>query len=169
MTHRSRIADIIHHASQLSGVSVELILGPARREPVVRVRHAICVIAREQTIRHGDLIQRAYSYPMMAHALKRHDHSTIISACKRAQGLIEHDPAYAAFVDELRAVVDGSKPFVGIEKAMPVVFEVPPRAKSVKAIICDKSDAPDSAHRFHDEIGRSTSKLGDALLKAMAA
>ena len=99
---RALIADIITHASRLSGVSAQDIRGPSRLRHVARVRQAVCLIAREQMRHDEDRKFYAYSYPQIGAVLGDRDHSTIIHGCKAAANIATRDPVFAAFIVELR-------------------------------------------------------------------
>lgn len=99
---RALIADIINHAARISGVSAQDIRGKSRLRHVVRVRQAVCLIAREQVRQDGDLVLYAYSFPQIGAALGNKDHSTIIHGCKAAANIATRDREYAQFIDNLR-------------------------------------------------------------------
>lgn len=158
---RARIADIIHHASKLSGFTVEQIKGPCRTKHLARTRQAICLVAREQRLKDGDSSIYAYSYPQIGMHLGR-DHSTVIHACAKAELIVARDPIYAAFVSDLREASRG-KPFVSAVPitAPPVKFKRP----HVKAVALREGEEADAGHKFHEGIARGSA----ALLKALAA
>jgi hypothetical protein len=119
---RARIADIIHHASQLSGVSVASIQTASRKREVVRVRQAIMLIAREQRRKDGDLVTFAYSFKQIGSALGGKDHSTIMHGCDKAALIAERDPVYAGFIDALREASANGAIFAGeVKVATPSV------------------------------------------------
>jgi hypothetical protein len=115
---RARIADIIHHASQLSGLTVGTLVGKSREQRIVRVRQAIMLIAREQ-VSDGTT---AYSYPQIGRALGGKDHATIIHGCDKAALIAGRDPVYAGFIDALREASANGKIFAGeVKVATPSV------------------------------------------------
>lgn len=85
------VLNLIRRASMISGIAVADIIGPCRAMHLVRIRSAIVHVARHVT---------NHSYPMIAQLMNR-DHSTIITAERRALQLIERDPAFSAFCHRL--------------------------------------------------------------------
>lgn len=115
---RARIADIIHHAAALSGFTPEQIRGKRRTLFLVRVRQAVCLIAKEQTRRDGDLILKAYSYPQIGMALGGRDHSTVIHGVEQAEENCRRDVKYAEFVERLRDAVRSGEIFAEMAPVM---------------------------------------------------
>jgi hypothetical protein len=122
---RARIADIIHHASQLSGLTVGTLVGKSREQRIVRVRQAVMLIAREQ-VSDGTT---AYSYPQIGRALGGKDHATIIHGCDKAALIADRDPVYAGFIDALREAAANGKIFAGEVK----VATLPVRSRRVSS------------------------------------
>ncbi len=157
---RARIADILYHASQLSGVSVEQILGRSRKQQIVRTRHAVCMVAREQMGANGP----AYSFPTIGRAFGK-DHSTIIHGCTMAAETVRRDPVYAEFVEALRQA-STAPPFAQMRLDPITVASPPPRfRKSIKAVTLNEGEEGDEGHKFHAAIAMGSA----ALLKALAA
>lgn len=139
MSRRVLIADIIRHAAHLSGFTQDEIRGPGRVRALVRVRQAVCLIARQQKRRDGDLVLFAYSYPQIGAALGGRDHSTIIHACDQARNIAKRDPEVATFIRKLREASKAGEPILAPQIAVPAkpVWTMPvglrPRLKPVTA------------------------------------
>lgn len=99
---RALIADIVKHAARLTGYAPADIRGKSRVRQLVRVRQAVCLVAREQTRRDGPLVLLAYSLEQIGIALSDRDHSTIHHACTMAANIAKRDPEYAALIDRIR-------------------------------------------------------------------
>jgi hypothetical protein len=100
---RALISDIVKHAARLSGFTAADIRGKSRIRQVVRVRQAVCLIAREQLRQDGECVVIAYSFPQIAAVLGSRDHSTIIHACRTARNLAARDQEYGDFIAQLRS------------------------------------------------------------------
>jgi hypothetical protein len=160
---RARIADIIYHASQLSGIPIVEIVGRSRLKHKVQVRHAVCLIAREQ--RQGK--EPAYSFPTIGRAMGK-DHSTVIHGCRMGRDTARRDPVFATFVETLRQAAQTGKPFAEMNAAPIMVASVPAKPVKrphVKAVSLAPGEMPDGGHKFHAGIAAGSA----ALLKALAA
>lgn len=177
---RALISDIARNAAQLSGFSLDALRGPGRTKPIVMVRNAAFLIAREQMRQDEDAEVQAYSTPQIGRYFGR-DHSTVIHGLAKAEQSIAKDPQYAEFVGALRGSCDGS-PWFGTlapaelipDEPIPVATEVKPmpkplpamaRSTHIKAITLNEGEIPDQGHKFHAGIGLGSAKL----LKALAA
>lgn len=153
---RARVTDIITLAAKLSFTDVRVITGRDRSRPVVRIRQAVCKVARE----HG------HSLPFIGRMLGR-DHTTIMHACNVVDAVYPRDAAFAKFIDELRRQADETGPFVlPYEGPVKVVSDVPdrkpaePNSKTdFRAIV----DAADNGHRFHANVAKGSKALARAL------
>lgn len=94
------VRDIVRAASFVSGFTANEITGQRRFAPLVRIRQAVCLVAREQ----------GYSYPQIARTMDR-DHTTIMHGCDRAEAFAERDPAYVAKISAIRRL---SRPTVRV-------------------------------------------------------
>lgn len=93
------VADIIAHASDIFGVRIADITGPARLRRYARPRMTCAYLAHLLT---------PLSYPAIGRALGGRDHSTIMHACAMVPIYMARDEAFAAKVDlvECRACSD---------------------------------------------------------------
>jgi len=73
---RTRMSDVVRAVSEESGISVELLLGPRRQSNIVRPRQIAMLVMRERCPWN--------SYPEIARAMGRRDHSTVMHGCKAA-------------------------------------------------------------------------------------
>lgn len=159
---RALIADIIVHAANLSGLTVAQVKGNSRVMHIVRVRHAACLVAYEQTRRDGKLVLRAYSYPQIG-AVFGKDHSTIIHGVKLGKELCLRDMVFSAFVQALREAARTGRMFAKLD---PKPITVPAlKRPHIKAVTLAHGEEPDEGHKFHTAIGKGSA----ALLKALAA
>lgn len=78
----------IHAACEAFCVTREELLSQSRAVEAVRFRQAAMWIAREMT---------SYPYPALAKSFERQDHTTILSAVRRA----ESDPLIIALIEEI--------------------------------------------------------------------
>ena len=82
---------ILRHAGYLFCVRPGDITGPDRSRLFTPARFAVCRALRN----------RGWSYGKIGRMLGGRDHTTIISACDRADYMVSRDPEYAAKVKEL--------------------------------------------------------------------
>jgi hypothetical protein len=141
---RASVGDITELGALISGVTVQAIKGKSRLDMLVRVRHAICLIAVE--IGHG-----------IAHTgrcLDR-DHSTVMNSLEKAKILIEKDEVFAAFVSQLRFAVMVRRPvtkFQGVRR-----FAVDPErdVKPVSGALRQEAEPEDEIELLTREVARS--------------
>jgi hypothetical protein len=120
----ARVADIVALAAEIGAVEQDQILGKTRKRPVVRVRQACYLVARDYR----------YSYPRIG-ALMQRDHSTVIHGVGVADYLTRRDPVFAAFVAKLRAAAKETQPFVkgqwrgSLPFQAPIISEPSPKPK----------------------------------------
>lgn len=122
---RARIADILFHAAKLSGFTVDQIKSKARKRPLIRVRQAIYLIAREQTRPDGEFVVHAHSFPQIGMAMSK-DHSTVIHGCEQAAQFVKRDEGFAEFVADLRTATKASAVFADEQKPFKPVASEPP-------------------------------------------
>lgn len=101
---RARITDIITLASRMSGISTLMLTGTNRNRDVVRIRHAICQVAREN----------GHSFPKIGKMLGGRDHSTVIYALEQVSIHAERKPDYAQFIADLRTAAEETAPFIEV-------------------------------------------------------
>lgn len=111
----SPVTRIVFAASQLTGLDPVLIVSNRREPQVVRVRDAVAWVAREATTR---------SYPEIGRALRR-DHSSVLTAVKRADELRRRDAEFRSLTDRLLTAVTGDQP-IAIGRPVPTALSVPP-------------------------------------------
>lgn len=75
-----RLGEVLDAACAVSGVEVSEVLGPSRHRRVVLARSLAARLARDVT---------NHSYPEIAKALNRRNHSTIVTACQRFTAQME--------------------------------------------------------------------------------
>lgn len=90
------IGELIEQVAYETGVSAARIRGDRRNAPEVRARIAVCWAASELLGRSSTVIGRA---------LGDRDHSTILSARRRADTLLGRDPAFVQLTSKLRNFV----------------------------------------------------------------
>lgn len=78
---------IISMVSEQFGVSIKDIEGPRRFGDIVRARHSAMWLARKTTV---------LSFPQIAKAFKRKDHTTVKRAVEAVDRAMEREPVYAA-------------------------------------------------------------------------
>lgn len=120
------VGAILHAAELVSDFSVETITSPSRLNGVVRVRQAICWIARN----YGTA-----SYPMIASAIGRKDHTTIIYATRQCANIMVRDVEYAAMVESIRIEAERIGPAWMIQrvaKDKPVALPPEPEPEPMK-------------------------------------
>ena len=105
-----RVSDLLRIAAAYTGIPVPAIAGPGRSADVVRARHAITLVAWES----------GRPLAAIAAALKRKDHSTLVSGRDRAQVLMACDEAFRAMVEHLRAA-----PVPAVVPVLKVVEQAP--------------------------------------------
>ena len=89
------VADIIRVACEIYDVSMDEMLSPNRGAVCISTpRQRAMYVAREMT---------GHSYPTIAKAFRRKDHTTIMNACRNVTAWMEADPAEAAAVGALMA------------------------------------------------------------------
>lgn len=86
-----RMRDIITHAAEVTEVSRENILGKSRVKKLAQIRHAICLVCREQ----------GYSFTQIGAVMGR-DHTTIVHSAKVARDAITRNKDFADLVAALR-------------------------------------------------------------------
>ncbi len=97
---KARVSDIIAIAADMTAVRPEVIKGRSRNGPVIRIRQACYLIAREQ----------GWSYPEIGNRMDR-DHSTVVHGCATAQRWCTNDPYFATMVNNLRDRATRARPF----------------------------------------------------------
>ena len=188
---RARIADIVFHAARLSEFTEAEVKGACRSKTLVRVRQAVCLVAREQKRFDGEFIVHAHTFPTIAAALGK-DHSTIIHAVRKAEDMVQRDPQFSRFVDDLRQAVKQGTAFAElnmpkVKVAKPSIPAAPSlrerRAQKPKPKKSEKTPCKIGNYRFSlDENGNSETdaqdltniatacrKLADAINLARAA
>lgn len=142
-----RVRDIIAQASDATLTPVQDILGKSRFQPHVRVRFAVCMVAREN----------GRSLCEIGRILNR-DHTTILNAVRRGDELEARGGEFAALVQNLRLRVTGQK--------QPRVF-VPetPREPELPALTADM----DTGQRDELNRHRGSLLLAHAIQQARAA
>lgn len=83
---------IIERAALITEFSVEQLLGRRRQAPLCRARFAAMLVARRVTRK---------SYPVLARAFDRKDHTTIRHGCVMAMEMEREDPNFARIVREI--------------------------------------------------------------------
>lgn len=115
---KARIADIIAMASRFTGVSTDDIVGRSRNKRLVRVRAAVCLVAR----------QYGHSYPAIGHRFGR-DHSTIINYIQQENIWRAQSDDFGDLVDKLtEAAASPDTRFAS--DTTPVPFLIRPTRKS---------------------------------------
>jgi len=108
---RPLVADIIRKASILSGISIEDIRGPSRERYLVEIRSAIVWVARQYCTRPS--ARDRFSYTLIAKALNRLDHTTIINMHQKFQSYAKRNPKFRAFADSLKEAM--GNPFDNVD------------------------------------------------------
>lgn len=72
--HVVTVEDVIVAAAETFGVTIDDLVGLRRREPLARYRVAAMIVARDTT---------GASYPTIAHAFGRADHTSALYACRQ--------------------------------------------------------------------------------------
>jgi chromosomal replication initiator protein len=93
------VEDILEVTSLMFGFSVEELLGPTRWRNLVRARHFAMYVCRHQM---------GLSYPAIAKAFNRHDHTTVMHAVGKIDELVVRDAHAASQVIELGARLEAS-------------------------------------------------------------
>jgi chromosomal replication initiator protein len=96
-TQTVTVEDILEVTSLMFGFSVEDLLGPTRWRNLVRARHFAIYVCRHQM---------GLSYPAIAKAFNRQDHTTVMHAVSKIDDLIIRDRNAASQVVELTARVE---------------------------------------------------------------
>ncbi|WP_299440233.1 helix-turn-helix domain-containing protein [uncultured Rhodospira sp.] len=90
------IRRIVLATSDVWGVSVLDLLSDRRAGRIVAARQAAMTLARDLTLA---------SYPAIARAFRRSDHTTVMHACRRTAQRAAGDPEVAARMEAVRAMV----------------------------------------------------------------
>ena len=90
--NRITAARVIECASEQFGVTIDQLHAPSRGATVVLPRHVAMFVARQLS---GD------SYPQLARAFGRQDHTTVMHAVRKIALLEESDPYVRGLVEEL--------------------------------------------------------------------
>lgn len=77
-------AHVIDTACRLSGFTREDLLGPRRYRPLVQWRMAAIAVARQRCMVGHGAVARRISYPLLAERFGHRDHTTVLSAVRRA-------------------------------------------------------------------------------------
>lgn len=85
------VEKLIDAGSHLFGVLPEVIAGPSRKQVAFRPRAAVVLAAR----------CAGYSYPKIARAFDRGDHTWSIRACDRAEQFYKENPKFKRHCDML--------------------------------------------------------------------
>jgi len=101
---RPLVADIISKASILSGISIEDIRSPSRVKHLVEIRSAIVWVARQYCTKLSG--QDRFSYPRLARALNREDHTTIMNMLTKFKSYAMRNPELRAFAASLKEAAD---------------------------------------------------------------
>ncbi len=152
---RARVADIITLASEIAGIERKVLVGPIRRARIVRVRQACMLLGREN----------GHSFPTIGRVFGR-DHSTVVHGCQVAEAYIARDPAYAAFVDRLRATASEARPYVAERLTAPLLTKPKPAAKPKRKPRPAPVDL-EIRHQVRDEAGMHAGSK--ALAQAVSA
>lgn len=88
------IAAIVGDAAFAMGLRVSEIISAGRSRPLFRARCAITWAAREATL---------YSFPRIAYAIGRSDHTVTLNCYRQAKKLRSTDPAFKGLTDRLAA------------------------------------------------------------------
>lgn len=159
---KGRVADIVTIASWLSGIDRNVLMGRGRTTEVARIRTAVYLVASEY----------GWSTPKIGAALKK-DHTSVVTGRRKAQDYIQREPAFALLVDQLRAHVEESVPFME-DRDKPKTVEVIKWSKPINPRVNKPRNdfaangALDGGHLFHQRIAKGSDKLAAALKAAMA-
>jgi chromosomal replication initiator protein len=92
------VEDILRETATMFRFTVEEILGPARWRGLVRARHLAMYLCRTQM---------GLSYPAIARAFNREDHTTVMHAVGKIDGLVVRDRHAASQLIERTARLQG--------------------------------------------------------------
>lgn len=113
------IGDLIKVASEMTGLSICQIKGRSRKAGYVHVRAAIVYIARmDDPIKH--------SYPQIAKAIGRDDHSTIIHMMKMQEKYAARWPCYLEFRKKLEMLTRWNGPHIRDDWKFNQMYNVDP-------------------------------------------
>jgi chromosomal replication initiator protein len=94
MPGRTRATDVINVAAACFGVGRDDVIGHNRQAKFVLARHAAMFVAHELT---------GNSFPQLAKLFGGRDHTTILSACRKAKA--QRHPKLQAAIEELLAAL----------------------------------------------------------------
>lgn len=92
---RPSIAEIKRTVADVFGVPISEISSKRRARKLCRPRFAVCLIARDA----------GYSGPQIGRALGGRDHTTIISAIRRAEYWREQDLKYRFYIENAQSAI----------------------------------------------------------------
>lgn len=116
-----RIADIAELAARISGVSRAQLFSRSRKQSVVVVRNAVCMLARDA----------GHSFLVISRAFNR-DHTTVIHGVRMCGEWAKSDADYADFLWQLREDVAAAVPFLDEGEKPPIAL---PKGKRVKPVV----------------------------------
>lgn len=166
----ARLADIIELASQLSGLPVATICGPKRHKPIKNVRACIIMVARSFKVGEGSQSYK-HSYPKIARALGRDDHSTMIHACQSFDLYLRGNPALENMFIELHVQARTQKPFVAERTRLSELAQIKIEADRL-ALAIEKAEtraAMEDAERKADVMRSSHQRLLQERMKTARA
>jgi len=171
-----RIRDLITIASRLSTITEESIISDDRSRRVCMARFAVIMVARSYKT---DLNVHLHSLTQIGAAIGGRDHNSVMNALYRGDIWRERNPAYAAYIEEVRKTAEQSEPFVTADTLRPTTtfrFD-PPMPESYrkkygskprhrKLVDMDEMPQDDAGRVFHAGIAKGSAGLLTALLAA---